>query len=128
MSRNWFFWGKHHPVPAVSNWETDSEKANSDNDSNTSSGWGMEDNYPVSDMVIQACSKLYENFYIKEHCKIPKTCENLDMLLTQYKTGFPDIFHSYLCITPECFDSLLESIQHHEALHNNSNNPQMPVE
>ncbi|KIJ93235.1 hypothetical protein K443DRAFT_125668 [Laccaria amethystina LaAM-08-1] len=50
------------------------------------------------------------------------------MLLTQYKTGFPDIFCSYLRITPECFDSLLESIQHHEAFQNNSNNPHMPIE
>lgn len=109
-----------------SDWETDLE----DNNSSTSSDWGMgeEDECPVSDMVIEACHRLYENFYIEERRKIPKTCENLDMLLTQYKTGFPDIFRSYLRITPECFDSLLESIQHHEAFQNNSNNPQMPVE
>ncbi|KAF8875604.1 hypothetical protein CPB84DRAFT_1752643 [Gymnopilus junonius] len=25
----------------------------------------------------------------------------------EYKTGFPDIFCSYLCITPDCFNSLL---------------------
>ena len=109
-----------------SDWETDLE----DNNSSTSSDWGMgeEDECPISDMVIEACHRLYENFYIEERRKIPKTCENLDMLLTQYKTGFPDIFRSYLRITPECFDSLLESIQHHEAFQNNSNNPQMPVE
>lgn len=121
----------HDTASTGSNWETDSEKArNSDNDSNASSGWGMdiEDECSVSDMVIEACHKLYKNFYIEERRKIPKTCENLNILLTQYKTGFPDIFRSYLRITPECFDTLLESIQHHEAFQNNSNNPQMPVE
>ena len=109
-----------------SDWETDLE----DNNSSTSSDWGMGEEHecPVSDMVIKACHRLYENFYIEECRKIPKTCENLDMLLIQYKTGFLDIFCSYLCIMPECFDSLLESIQHHKAFQNNSNNPQMPVE
>jgi len=51
-----------------SNWETDSEKE--DNHSSTSSDWGMgieEDESPVSDMVIEACHWLYENFYIEEH-------------------------------------------------------------
>ena len=82
----------------------------------------------VPDQIIQACHKLYENFYIEDQHKIPKTCENLDLLLTSYKTHFPDIFPSYLRITPSCFDSHLESIQHHEIFQNNSNNPQMPIE
>ncbi len=68
----------------------------------------------VPDHIIQACHKLYENHYIEDRRKIPKTCENLDLLLTSYKTDFPDIFRSYLRIAPSCFDSLLESIQHHE--------------
>lgn len=121
----------HDSDHAGSDWNTDSESnEESDDASNASSGWGMEveDESSVPSLVIDACQKLYKNFYIEERRKIPKTCENLNILLTEYKTQFPDIFRSYLRITPECFDNLLNSIQHHEVFQNNSNNPQMPVE
>lgn len=76
----------HDTDSTGSNWETDSEKSTaSDNNSNASSGWGMdleEEECPVSDMIIEACHKLYEKFYIEERRKIPKTCINLDMLLS----------------------------------------------
>jgi hypothetical protein len=32
-----------------------------------------------------------------------------------------------LCITPQCFDDLVTTIQDDPVFHNNSNNPQMPV-
>ena len=107
-----------------SGWNTDLDVP-----SDSSSGWGPEDDTcRVSDSVIEACHELYQTFYIEERRKIPKTCENLDLLLTEYKSRFPDIFRSYLRILPQCFDSLLETIQHHSAFQNKSNNSQMPVE
>jgi len=114
----------HDTDSTSSGWNTDA-----DTNSNALSGWGSEeDTHNLSDSVIKACHQLYENFYIKKHHKIPKMCKNLNNLLTDYKSHFPDIFCSYLCMSLECFDSLLETIQHHEAFHNNSNNPKMPVE
>ena len=110
----------HDTDSTGSGWNTDSDAA-----SDASSGWGPEDDTcNVSDLVIEACHKLYQTFYIEECCKIPKTCENLDLLLTEYKSSFPDIFHSYLRLSPQCFNSLLETIQHHEAFQNKSNSPQ----
>jgi len=113
----------HNTDSTGSGWNTDSDAP-----SDSSSGWGPEDDTcHVSDSVIEACHQLYQTFYIEEHHKIPKTCENLDLLLTEYKSQFPDIFCSYLHISPQCFDSLLETIQHHSAFQNECNNSQMPV-
>jgi len=44
-----------------------------------------------------------------------------------YKASFPDIFRSFVRMSPACFDTLVNSIKDHPVFHNNSNNPQMPV-
>ncbi|KAH7911007.1 hypothetical protein BJ138DRAFT_1135633 [Hygrophoropsis aurantiaca] len=40
----------------------------------------------------------------------------------------PEIFRSYLRITPACFDVLVASLREDPVFHNRSNIPQMPVE
>ena len=52
----------------------------------------------------------------------------MHLILHEYKHNRPHIFRSYLRIDPGCFDDLVTAIEDDEVFHNNSNNPQMPVE
>ncbi|KAH8795967.1 hypothetical protein DL96DRAFT_1419279, partial [Flagelloscypha sp. PMI_526] len=49
-------------------------------------------------------------------------------LLTEYKTRFPDIFRTYLRVTPTTFDALLAAIKDDPVFHSSSQNRQIPVE
>ena len=71
---------------------------------------------------------LYSEHYMAELTEIPKTQVFMWLLFGMYKDRFPHIFWSYLHIDPHCFDSLVEAIHDEEIFHNNSNNPQMPVD
>ncbi|GLB35610.1 putative DDE superfamily endonuclease [Lyophyllum shimeji] len=81
----------------------------------------------IGDTIIAAVEELYRERYINERRDIPKTEENLRLLLDSYRHNFPDIFRSYLRISPDCFNELVKSIEHHPAFSSNSNNEQMPV-
>ncbi|KAL1724902.1 hypothetical protein EV714DRAFT_185168, partial [Schizophyllum commune] len=47
--------------------------------------------------------------------------------LNEYKTHCPEIFRSYLRITPACFDALVDILGDDPVFQNNSHNKQMPV-
>lgn len=49
------------------------------------------------------------------------------LLLGVWKTGFPEIFHSFVRITPACFDTLPSAIADDSVFSNNSINEQMPL-
>ncbi|KAF5378451.1 hypothetical protein D9615_007041 [Tricholomella constricta] len=85
---------------------------------------------PIGDAIIQTLEELYSKRYSVERGfdLISKTKENLRLLLDDYRYKRPEIFRSYLRITPSCFDDLVKSIEHHPVFHSNSNKPQMPVE
>jgi hypothetical protein len=70
---------------------------------------------------------LYSVRYLQERRPISKTQENLRLLLYDHKINRPEIFRSYLRITPACFDDLVAAIQDDEVFHNNSQNGQIPV-
>lgn len=98
-----------------------------DPDSDNSSDTDVDDD-PITDALLKSIEALYNERYTVPRCDIPKTHENLQLLLDEHRKHFPDIFHSYTRITPECFDNLVDSIKNHPVFHNNSNNQQMPVE
>jgi hypothetical protein len=47
--------------------------------------------------------------------------------MEDYKINCPEIFRSYLRITPDCFDNLVSIIKDKGVFHNNSNNERMSV-
>ena len=103
----------------------------SDSEAGTSDGEDSEDyssDDPITEGIIKSLEELYKDRYAGPRRDIPKTQENLRLLLDNYHKNFPDIFRSYTCVTPGCFDDLVNSIKDHPVFHNNSNNPQMPIE
>lgn len=98
----------------------------SDSHSSSSSDSSSDDGIP--DLLIEELEELYRQRCRKERRNIPKTNANLRNLLDIYRYQFPDIFRSYLRVSPECFNALADSIRHHPVFHNNSNNDQTPVE
>ena len=46
---------------------------------------------------------------------------------TIYSIHHPHLFRQKLCVDPEIFDDILDLISYHPILHNQSNNPQLPV-
>ena len=95
----------------------------SDGSSNSSSA---SDN--ITSAIISTLAEISHHHYQVERRSIPKTNVNVQLLLNQYKANFPDIFRSYLRISPTCFDDLVLAISDHPIFHNNSNNSQMPVD
>ena len=81
-----------------------------------------------AETYVHHMGNLYSERYMAERTEIPKTQVFMRLLLGEYKDRFPHIFRSYLHIDPHCFDSLVESIHDDEIFHNNSNNPQMPID
>ncbi|KAF8816578.1 hypothetical protein BYT27DRAFT_7220661 [Phlegmacium glaucopus] len=101
--------------------------ADSESDSEASSDSSQASDDPITEGIINSIEELYKDRYTGPRRDIPKTQENLRLLLDDYHKHFPDIFRSYTRITPECFDDLVNSIKDHPVFHNNSNNPQMAV-
>ncbi|KAG5649613.1 hypothetical protein H0H81_002852 [Sphagnurus paluster] len=86
--------------------------SDSDSDSDSdNSDLGFDDD-PIAEGLIESIEQL-------------EISESFLMITT---TVFPDIFRSYVQVTPECFDALVGSVQNHPVFHNNSNCQQMPVE
>lgn len=81
----------------------------------------------VSDMLMESLEELYSRRNLKEHRNINKSNNHLRLLLTDWKFNQPDIFRSFLRITPQCFDDLVTTIQDDPIFHNESNNSQTPV-
>ena len=106
--------------------------ANSDSESDSEVGNSSSEDYssddPIAEGFIKSIEELYKDRCAEPRRDIPKTQENLCLLLDNYHKNFPDIFRSYTRVTPECFVDLVNSIKDHPVFHNNSNNPQMPVE
>jgi hypothetical protein len=67
------------------------------------------------------------NTFSKEHGTINKSKAGLNLLLTDWKFNYPEIFWSYLCVTPPCFDDILKAIIDDDVFQNNSQNEQDPV-
>lgn len=99
----------------------------SSSSSSTSSSSSDEDPTPA-ELYLEQLGELYSDHYYNERGEIGKSREFLHRRLGDYKHNRPEIFRAYLCITPACFDDLVDSIKDDEVFQNQSNNSQMPVQ
>jgi hypothetical protein len=99
-----------------------------DSTGSSSSSSSDEEVPPASQAYLDAMGELYSKRYLNDRQAIIKDGTQLKLLLTEWKVNRPEIFRSYLRIDPACFDALVDVIQDDEVFHNNSNNPQMPVD
>ncbi|KAI6114963.1 hypothetical protein EDD16DRAFT_1596463 [Pisolithus croceorrhizus] len=82
----------------------------------------------ASDSLLQLLGLLHSCRYLAECHPIPKSGQNLHLLLGDWKHNWPDIFCAFVRMTPECFDALLAITCTDLVFHNQSNIPQIPVE
>ena len=113
-----------------SDYSSASSSTSSGSSSSGSSSKSSSDEEPptASDTLLDVMGQLYSKYYFTTCDAIPKDSNQLYLLLNNYKVNWSDIFRSYLHISPDCFDDVVEAIQDDEIFHNNSNNAQMPIE
>jgi hypothetical protein len=102
----------------------------SDTSSSSSDSSSSDDEYvpSISDMLLESLGGLYTRRYLEERGNIDKSDDHLQLLLTNWKVNRPEIFRSYLRITPQGFDDLVAILQDDPIFHNNSTNEQTPVD
>ena len=101
----------------------------SSSDSHESSSSSSEDT-PVtttSEILLDTLGDLYSKRYLNDRQSIQKTTSNMHLLLHEYRVSRPEIFHTYVRVTPACFDAILAAIHDDPVFHNNSQNAQHPV-
>lgn len=98
----------------------DSDTNSSSSGSSSSSSSDEEMQPSRSETILDDMADLYSRHYLNERRDIPKTQDNLHLLLHTYKDDFPDIFRSYVRVSPTCFDSLVDAISADPIFHNNS--------
>ncbi|KAF8580546.1 hypothetical protein K439DRAFT_1619726 [Ramaria rubella] len=81
----------------------------------------------LSQTFLDVALALHSTGYLQDSIKVPKTGIQLDLLLHEYRLDHPMIFHSFVRVTPATFDALVLKLQDDPVFHNNSPNPQMPV-
>jgi len=106
--------------------DSETESSSSGSSSSTSSD-SIDMQPPTSQIFIDAMAELYSRWYMNERRPIVKTHDNIHILLGDYKVNRPEIFRSYVRVTPECFDSILATIRDDPIFHNNSQNEQHPI-
>jgi hypothetical protein len=98
-------------------------------DSNESLSSSSED-MPVttmSEILLDTLGDLYLRCYLNDQQSIQKTTSNIHLLLYEYQVSHLEIFRTYVCVTPECFNAILAAICDDPIFHNNSQNAQHPV-
>ena len=83
---------------------------------------------PLSETFLQGLLALHASHYINPHISIPKTGHLLWILLNVYRMGNEAILWKYMHILPRTFESIINKISGAGVFHNNSPNPQLPVE
>jgi hypothetical protein len=105
-----------------------SSRSSKDSESSSSSSSDDEPLPPTSEAILEALGQLYSERYFNARREINKDGTQLHLLLHDYKFNQPAIFRSYLRIDPGCFDDLVQVLKDDPVFHNNSNNPQMPID
>ena len=106
----------------------DSATKSSSSGSSSSSSADSIGQPPMSQIIIEAMADLYSRCYLNERRPITKTYDTIHILLSEYKINRPEIFRSYVRVTPECFDTILATIRDDPIFHNNSQNDQHPID
>ncbi|KAF9479155.1 hypothetical protein BDN70DRAFT_895188 [Pholiota conissans] len=107
---------------------SDDSDSDQDDTLSASSSSDSSSDDPVEEGILLALESLYSTRYQVKRRDIPKTDQNIELLLGDYKQNHPENFRSYLRMSPACFDTLVTTIQYHPIFLNDSNNSQMPVE
>ena len=81
----------------------------------------------MSQILIDSMADLYSHRYLEECRPIPKTHNNIHILLREYKLNHPEIFQSYVRVTLQCFDMIRATICDDLIFHNNLQNEQHPI-
>ena len=99
--------------------DMNSSSSSSSSDFFTLDGSGSSDpgEPTAAELYINHMAELYSQCYLAERQHIPKSKELMQLLLVEYKLNRPEIFRSYLCITPDCFDELVNAIEDDEIFH-----------
>lgn len=109
-------------------YEPHSDNMPSSHSGSSSDPSGDEQQPSMSQHILDSMAELYSSHYLNERHDIPKTHDNLHHLLHTYKNDFPDIFRSYMRMSPACFDAILDAISADPVFHNNSPSaPQLPI-
>ncbi|KAG2037330.1 hypothetical protein BDR03DRAFT_1010792 [Suillus americanus] len=104
-----------------------SSSGSSDSSSDDSSGKSDSDLPTTSEVLLGILGTLYSWRYLVEREPIVKSGENMQLLLMEWKFSRPEIFRTYVWVTPDCFDVLISTLQDDSVFHNQSNLPQIPV-
>jgi hypothetical protein len=111
-----------------SEYSSSSASSRSSADSSSSSSSDDEPLPPTSEVILETMGQLYSERYFNSREEINKDGTQLHLLLHDYKFNRPEIFRSYLRIDPRCFNDLVQVLKDDPVFHNNSNNPQMPID
>ncbi|KAH7916941.1 hypothetical protein BV22DRAFT_1124096 [Leucogyrophana mollusca] len=110
------------PSDSEDDTDTDSLASSSDSDSDEA----LE---PMSGFYLDQLSTLYSRRYLADRSNtISKSTEDLTLLLQDWKISRPEIFRSYVRVSPSCFDAILAAIEDDPIFHNNSQNQQDPID
>ncbi|KIJ42752.1 hypothetical protein M422DRAFT_170775 [Sphaerobolus stellatus SS14] len=82
----------------------------------------------LSEVYLEILRELHSSRYLQQRISILKTPQQLWLTLNVYKKDHPELFRSYLRISPATFDILVQTIQGHSVFHNQSNQQQIPVD
>lgn len=96
--------------------------------SSTSSSSPGDDGLLLGHLWLVALGQLSSRRYLNERESINEGAECLQLLLHDWKSNRPETFRTFLRVTPQCFEDLVKTLRVDEVFHNNSVNPQMPVE
>ncbi|KAG2159567.1 uncharacterized protein EDB93DRAFT_6 [Suillus bovinus] len=83
------------------------DSSNGSNSDHSSSD--LEITNATGQVFLQLASDLYSKRYLTDRVHINKSGQDLTLLLTDWKINRPEIFRSYIRMSPESFNALLAS-------------------
>jgi hypothetical protein len=108
----------------------DSDTSSSSDSHDSESLSSSSEDAPVtmtSEILLDTLGDLYSQCYLNDRQSIQKTTSNMHLLLHEYRVSCPEIFCTYVRVTPECFNAILAAIRDDPVFHNNSQNAQHPM-
>ncbi|KAG1805224.1 uncharacterized protein BJ212DRAFT_1544182 [Suillus subaureus] len=105
-----------------------SNGSNSDHSSSSDTDENLEITNATGQVFLQLASDLYSQRYLTDQININKSGQDLTLLLTDWKLNHPEIFCSYVRMSPESFNALLAAIQDDPIFQNNLQNTQDPID
>src|ERR1700731_3225681 len=98
--------------------DSDQSSSGSSSLSNSSSSDSDDHGLRLSELWLAALGDLYSQRYLNKQVSINKSTDCLQLLLHDWRLNRPEIFCTFLWITPQCFEDLVETIQADKVFHN----------